>query len=162
MVERHRYAALGARHRTRYQPPSRLDFARWQRWAWETLGIYVHIEAVDPCVLAVAQLVEAGPIRGCITISDQVEEPLWLLCHEIGHLMTRQTHSIELIDDERTWQRVPAEVAATEYALGFLIDEHELMDWLADGGDVAGAAQRWCVPTSAIEWRLRLLGVRVG
>lgn len=162
MYERHHYAILGARHRTRYQPPARLDFTRWQRWAWRVLGVYVHIETVDPCIQGVAQLVESGPIRGCITISDTVEDALWLLCHELGHLMTRQTHSIDLIDDERSWQRLPSEVAATEYALGLLIDEHELMDWLGDGGNVAGAARRWGVPVSAVEWRLRIAGVRVG
>ena len=159
---RHTYAHQGAQDRERFEPPTRHTVAAWSAWAWERLGIFVHTEDLLAPMLGLAQPLGFNGVRGCITLSTSAEHPLWLLCHEIGHLMADHGYGLDLASDDRYWQRVPAEVAASEYALGLLIDEHELMDWLADGSDVAGAAQRWCVPQSAIEWRLRIAGVRAG
>lgn len=163
MYQRHQYAALGLQHRAAYEPPTRIDLDRWVQWAWNALGIVVNLtDELPDAVIAIAQPQDEEQLRGTVTLREDTEHPLWLLCHELGHLMTGQTYSTETAGQMRNWRRVPAESAATEYALGLYIGEDELSEFLSEGQSVDAAARRWQVPVEMIEWRLRLIGVRVG
>lgn len=154
------YSDLAARARRTYDPPSRLDLELWVPWAWSELGIFVQVtEQLPPPFLGEALLVERDNIRGCIALRPDLDYPLWVLCHEIGHLMTGHCYSIDCARDMCAWRVVPAEKAASEYGMCLLIDGDELVARLEAGQPLPQAAKDWQVPREIIRWRCRLLGL---
>lgn len=140
-------------------PPAGRDLDAWLRWVWSELGIHADVVALPEPVMGIARLVEHGSVRGVVSVSDRAEYPLYVLAHEVGHLMTGACYEVDCVVDERSWTRVPAEREATEYGCRLLIDEDWLMARLDDGRTLEQLAWKLGVPIEAVTLRMRQMGL---
>lgn len=147
--------------RLRPPVPEVTDFSGWAEWG-KSFGIWTVCRELPGASGATVIPAHTWDVTVAIVAPDS-PYPVFTLCHEFGHVITRHGYPPIFEDGGRfppLWTRHPAEGSADEFAVCLAIGKKEFMGRLKAGESIHDLAREWQFPIRALELRARLAGCR--
>lgn len=130
----------------------------------DRLGIAVKQERLDPNLAGFIVREGGGPVEVFLNASDGGMRQRFTLAHELGHFVkNRNEQNIGYVDERSELAASganPAEVWCNQFAAELLMPAAIIKKYWAEGWSADELAQKFNVSGSAIDFRLKNLGLR--